>query len=618
MRQLWPRSLSDTLVRLYLGVLALCLFALTIACGGGASSSATPPQTGGGSSPTPSLVVKSISNTNAMPLTPVQITTSGLNVNAAVTVQVSDGAGYSVTEPAIRVASDGTVTAAVPLYVSKGNIVPGNVSIALQQGSATSNSLPFSIQDLPPVNSYSVRPGQISHAMFQLQATLIGRRLNEFQSVQAATGNMVDTTQAQTHLSAMLNAAIQARSDIDRVTLDNTVVVPGGTLPDGNVIQFDATTLDLMDRIQAIFLTGPFGSLVIQGPSIAASEKQHARLLRRSSRVYMPANNRKALGLRFMAEQAPLMPRLPEKEKADDNVHQDGAPIQNLGDVLQTMEGINNIKGITDGTQGLQNAQSLSDAVKALGIGAGAVNSILADNTNFGMYAAVMSTVDVTTHCWGDVGAWVIAEASGNQAVASLAVQDMASIPLTDELKALQDLVGAFGPIAEIPIVQGASTVLNFAENAYSYFKEDTTGNNEANADYQTQLSVVNSDAPVFSSSTQGLVEATGIVSEFSNLGIEAPQSGIDFSPGSNGETISTIADPGGDYDMFLPLGVSGFDYTSAAFNLFDPISTNVLATEFVDLAGLSTNVIAQLPPMQGTCNETDAGNPDSDDPDCD
>ena len=88
----------------------------------------------------------------------------------------------------------------------------------------------------------------------------------------------MDTTQAQAHLTTLLNAAIQARSDVDRVTLDNTVVVPGGTLPDGNTIQFDQTTLDLMDRIQAVFLIGPFGNLVMQTPQAAQARKQHARL----------------------------------------------------------------------------------------------------------------------------------------------------------------------------------------------------------------------------------------------------------------------------------------------------------------------------------------------------
>jgi hypothetical protein len=135
----------------------------------------------------------------------------------------------------------------------------------------------------------------------------------------------------------------------------------------------------------------------------------------------------------------------------------------------------------------------------------------------------------------------------------------MAAIPLSEELKAVQDL--ALAPFAEIPIVSGASTVLNFVENVYTYFNSDSSGNSEVNSDYETQVSVVNSDGPVFASSTQGLVEVTGTATVTTNLGIEAPQSGIDLSPGPNGETIPTVADPRGEPRKDRPcIGLGGFD----------------------------------------------------------
>jgi hypothetical protein len=602
-----PRHLSAFSTFVFLAV-------VMSACGGGSSGTSSPP------SPPPATVsITSVSNTSPIPFTSVQISTSGLDVNSAVTVQLSDGLGYSVTEPAIRVTSTGTVVAAIPPYIAKGTqtIGPGTVSIVIQQGSITSNSMMLNVQDLPPLSAYNVTPGQISHAMFQMQATLIGRRLNEFQSFQAATGNTVDSSQAQAHLNALLNATIQARSDVDRVTLSNTVVVPGGTLPDGNTIQFDQTTLDLMDRIQAIFLGGTFGNLVTQPTPAIQTKKQYARLRSHSNRSLLPTTEAQKFGTRFNS--APSGVASSPQEKSSNNAHADGSTIQDLNNILQTMQGINNIKDITEGTQGLTNAQNLSDAVAAFGTGAGAVNSILSDNTNFGMIAAVMSTYNVTHQCWGDVGAWIIAEASGNQAVANLAVQDMESIPLSTELKALQDLTLAFAPIADLPITPGISTVLNFAENAVTYFKEDNSGNSEAGADYQTQLSVVNSDGPVFSSPTQGLLEATGIAAVTSNLGIQAPQSGIEISPGPNGDIISTVADPGGDYDMFLPIGVPTFDYAATTFSVYDPITGNILDTIVVELTGLSTIPPTIVPPMQGTCNDPDVGDPnDSDDPDCD
>jgi FG-GAP-like repeat len=565
---------------------------------------------------TQGLAITSISNSQPLPFTPVNISTSGLDINSPVTIQFYDGLGYSVSESAIRVAPDGTVVAAIPPYIANGTqtIGPGMVSMVIQQGNNSSNSMSLSIQDLPPLSAYNVQPGQVSHAMFQLQATLIGRRLNEFQALQAATGNIVDTSSAQAHLSALFNATIQARSDVDRVTMDNTITIPGGTLPNGNTIQFDHMTLDLMDRIQAIFLSGPFGNLVTQPAPAAKINKQHAHLVKRANRSLLAISNAQKFGPGFRRKINPTASNL--RERSSNNVHPNSSTIQDLNNILQTMEGVNNLKDITEATQGLKNAQGLLDAVVALGKGAGVVNSLLTDNVNFGMIAAVMSTAEVTQHCWGDVGAWVIAEATGNQAVASLAVQDMASIPLGDELKALQDL--ALAPFSEIPIVSGASTVLNFVENAYTYIKENGPGNSQANADYLTQLSVVSSDGPIFSSPFQGLVEMTGNVSLTTNLGIEAPQAGFELSPGPNGDTIATLADPNGNYDMFIPLGTAGYDYTVTNFNVYDPIGGSVLDSLVVNLNGLTTTSPIALPPLQAACNDDDAGNPDGDDPDCD
>src|SRR5215469_3636142 len=104
--------------------------------------------------------------------------------------------------------SDGsTLIAAVPLYISTSTqqIGPGTVSMTLSQGSVTSNSVSINIQDLPSVSSYGVQPGQITHAFLVMEATLVSRRLNEFQAFQVANGNTVNTASAQADLSSLLN-----------------------------------------------------------------------------------------------------------------------------------------------------------------------------------------------------------------------------------------------------------------------------------------------------------------------------------------------------------------------------------------------------------------------------
>lgn len=565
-------------------------------CGGGGSSSSlsAPP-------PAPAaqaITINSVSNTSPMPLTPIQVNTSGFNSAAAVVAQFSDNSGYSVQEIPIRIVSGSTIVIAVPLYVSPASrqIGPGSVSLVLIQGNQSSNAVNINIQDLPSLSTYGVQPGQISHAMLVFQAMLVARRLNEFQAVQAATGSQVDTTQAQGNLSTLLSATIQARSDIDRVSADNTVVIPEGVLPDGNQLQFDEPTLELMDRIQAVYLSETFGTAVAG----VAARAQAARSLTTST-MRLPA-----------AKPVSGPHQIPDSTRAQ-NVTSYGAA-GSLPSILQFMEGMNNLHDITEAVQ-LSNSQDLLDQMKALGDGIGVVNSLVTDNVQFGMVSALLSTVDTTVHCWGDVGAWLIAEAVGNQGAAAQAVQDMQTIPLQDELQALQNL--ALAPFEEAQLVANTSTVLNFVENTAEFFNQNS-GQAPAEQDWTTQLNVAATDSGEFASSTQGIGEVEGNASLITNLGTQAPDSGVELSPGPGNETITTLADPSGNYEMFIPLGVSGFAYSSSDFFIFDPVGGSVLGSEVVNLSAAAVSTPVQLPAMQATCNDTDIDAPDSDDPDCD
>jgi hypothetical protein len=464
------------------------------------------------------------------------------------------------------------------------------------------------IGDLPPVIGYGVQPGQITHAFLVMEATLIGHRLNEFQAFQVANGNMVNTISSQSDLSNLLNATIQARSDVDRVTLDNTVVVPAGTLPDGNTIQFNSTTLDLMDRIHGIFLSGAFGTIINQTePGVPFNKATKARVRSHTGRFNVNRMVPSAVDYMFPAPTYIRSGHMHKRSLAN------SSPI-NWANVLQAMQGVNNIKDLVEYFQTVTNSQSVADTVSAIGKGIGAVNSIIDDNTAFGAAAAFVSTLNVSAHCFGDVEYWVYYEATGNQTGAANAVQDMQSIPLKQELVAIQDL--ALAPFDGLP--EAASTVLNFFENVYSYASSDSAGNSPMNNDYQTQLAIVQSDSSIASSTTQGLAVIDGNVDITTNLGLEAPQSGIDLTPGPGGETMTTIADPSGAYDMLVPLGIAGFNYSSSQFTITDPLSEITSGSETVDLSGTTSNVPTLIPPMQGSCNDDDIGSGDADDPDCD
>ncbi len=78
------------------------------------------------------------------------------------------------------------------------------------------------------------------------------------------------------------------------------------------------------------------------------------------------------------------------------------------------------------------------------------------------------------------------------------------------------------------------------------------------------------------------------------------------------------MADPGGSYDLVIPLNVGGNNYADMEIVAFDIATGTSLSSEAVDLTGLNTSQPVQVPPMSGTCNDSDYGSPDGDDPDCD
>ena len=78
------------------------------------------------------------------------------------------------------------------------------------------------------------------------------------------------------------------------------------------------------------------------------------------------------------------------------------------------------------------------------------------------------------------------------------------------------------------------------------------------------------------------------------------------------------MADPSGNYDLFVSLQDSATDYTNLSLSAFDPVSGSTITSEIVDLSGLTTSTPLVVPPMQGGCSDSDAGAPDADDPDCD
>ena len=81
----------------------------------------------------------------------------------------------------------------------------------------------------------------------------------------------------------------------------------------------------------------------------------------------------------------------------------------------------------------------------------------------------------------------------------------------------------------------------------------------------------------------------------------------------------SAMDDSSGNYDVLVPLGSTTINYSNLRVQAYDPITNIGTGYANINLSSLNTSGTAvQLPAFTGSCNDTDAGSPDADDPDCD
>jgi hypothetical protein len=555
------------------------------------------------------LSAGAISNASPLPLTPIQIPTAGLNTAASVQIQFSNGLGYSVTENPIRVASDSTVTVATPLYADpvSGQVGPGTVSVLLIQGSQSTPPMNLDIQDLPPLSAYGTQLGEISRAVLNFDAMLLSRRINQLQALQALSTNTVDTTMAQSTLNTMLNVAIMARSDVDQVALNNSAIISAGNLPDGTPIQFDQISLDLMDRIDAVFLTQTFGTvLTTAASSAAATSLPPSRMTSKRARLF----GRQVPFAQYVATDGPRLSSLETRGWPSTAAPQ--LSFSQLRALLTTMQTEKAASDLSSAAADAGATQNMFDQAAALINGLASSVSDLkvfrpATSSALGIGGALISTARVVADGYADLGAVIVGWATGNQNLVNVAIEDANSVPRNELYMALANVVLAIPAGAEVELLQsGASTVLNMIDT------QEKIDSALQGAD-STSLAITNS-FPVPLVDTQGIASPTGNVNVPTNQGAEAPLSGIELS--IPGVTLNTLADSNGTYQLFAPLQGSPFTYVNADVTIVDPISQTVLGSEVVDLSNMTTATPIQIPTIQGiACSNIDF---DGDDPDCD
>lgn len=533
-----------------------------------------------------SLAISALSTSSPVALTPMTVTASGIDPSSPITLTFSDGAGFSVTESPIRVDTSGSgmMIVAVPLYVNPTTGATGadTVSLVLKQGSQSSPPVTVDIQDLPTVASYGATPGQISHQALIFEAMVMGQRLNQLQAFAGLPGNTVDTTAAQSALKNLLTPILNARSDVDSVISDPSTVISGGvSTASGSPVQFDATALDTMDRINGVFLSN-----VMNLSSTSAAVRGRTPILNSDLKGKQKG----------------------EKARSEDS--ELSAWINGIGLVTNLASYEESMLTSLSSGQSFS-SYSVSDYATALsktiGTSLSTAGTFIPGNKLLGISGAVFSALPTIGTALGNDTAWVQGWVSGDSALMDASQTEM-NKGQADAWTMTADLTAAVLGTSSIKDVYkdtaaGASTILDMV----ALVNQTEAAGKYAAINLQ---SVPISDTTPPSSPSQGI----GIVQGSINIPNSTGQSGLDLCC-FNDLGITGIVDANGNYESFVPLGAANTDYQNLTVDGTDPLSGAILATETVDLSGLDSTTPITIPTLAppttapgagdyvGTCN---------------
>ncbi len=495
------------------------------------------------------IAVTSLSTTTPTPLTLLQIATTGINVADAVTIAFSNSSGFSASEQAVRVESNGTVLAGVPLYVdpSTGQFGEGTVSLVLTQGTQSSASTSLTIQNLPPVSSYGVQPGQISHAFLVFAAMLHARRLNEFQAAPLLVGTSVSTSTGQSAMQDMITATNQARSDVDSIAANGATAFSWGSL-NGKNLQFDSTQLDAMDRIVAVYLTQQFIS-----PGISGNLRLGPHAAHKQSAI--PEVSFSSLG--------DLITCLASNENAC---------------FMEAQEAVESSSSPTD-----TSTAWLSGLKTTLSVG-GAEQEAALPGLALG-FVQVSTAMDSLSHAISDAGT-CIGSLDGCDSTAQQAIENELNSAGAGVVSSISQTISQVPVMLGLELEAQQAKIADYALQSLTKIMADGSSGELGTADATDVTLVSSTNLPLLSGN---LGYATGIADLGSGQTSSTPQNSLDLCCfGTSGLGIVGLADPNGYYDLLVPIGVA--DTTYGALTLDEDSSTGTLLdSETVDLSNISS-----------------------------
>jgi uncharacterized protein (TIGR03437 family) len=521
---------------------------VTVAISSGTANSSGPP------------TIASLSTTTVLPLTPLYIPTSGVNPSAVLTITMSDAAGFKISESPIRILADGTVVAAVPLYVSPvtGKIGAGAVSLSLTQNGITSSSVPINIQDLPALSSYNVQPGQVSRVLLALNGMVLARRLNEYQAVQLSASSAIDTSKAQTLLKSLLSAATRAHTDVDQILATPKASIFAGFNTSAKPISFDASSLDLMDRVGAVTLLQVYGWLTT--PSTTASR----------SAAYAEHSHAADTGTKII-DLASLLLKLNSADAA--------------GTIAAFSTDAAKLAALGTGSTPLE---QLDAAAAAMG-GVASIAGLIPQNAALGAVSSAVSVGVTLAHEYIDIFQWAKGLATNDFTLYNKAVQDISDNEINfmaanaglaalalDEGGTAIDVQKAAGLV-----LSTTSSLLSAAGDIKDLWGAQLTANfsifnNSVTIDTDTASVAINN--PAF---TANLSQSDGYVNLSGTPSVN--QAGINMILG--GGTLNALTDTSGNYSLVVPENVSNVNYSNASGSVVDSIGGETIGSFSVNLS---------------------------------
>lgn len=560
--------------------------------------------------------ITSLSTATPTALTSLSISTLGVDTSQSFTVTLSDAAGASpqVLAP-IRSKADGTVVVAMPLTfnATTGATTSFNGQLTVTQGTTTSAPVSVSVADIPQLSDYGMAVGEISRAFYMHQQLVAAGNLNVQQALAKVPGINLPASNLQSHLQTQLTSSILARSDVDRLMTGRSTSLSVGTAVDGTPVAFTNNSLAMQDRVIAMYLLASTRN----GTAIASISRNSTHALRDDSRSRANGFTLSPGALRNVTTALSVAGSYVGIKTAQQTLAKTDST--ELDDILATAS-LYQSRALIGTTIVALGAAAVGAPVVAaiaggllsyevmlgLGIGAASIGNDLVNvatsgykaykangddaalNANFASAGAALVTDSVTTA----LSAWGVKAFAGTTAVTQSVFE------------------GLWGTTVQSS--DAAFAAVSFVAGVGNYYLQDYL-----DPDHAAVVAGLDALAALPQSAQTGLgtVSSTVIISN-SQGPILSGLTGVEISDGST--TMSMLADPTGNADVLIPLGNPAINYANMTLSAYDPVTGTILGTEPLNLRTLTTTSGDTAPPVVASCTDDDAGDPDSDDPDCD